>query len=94
MILVENNGGDLHIHYKSGFRINLSTKNVKVKIFAKDFSSIKANSSADVIVKDKFTQDKMSIATSSSGSLEEILKLIIWILSLIAVVLIKEISGL
>lgn len=70
LILVENNGGDLHIHYKSGFRINLSTKNVKVKIFAKDFSSIKANSSADVIVKDKFTQDKMSISTTSSGSLE------------------------
>jgi len=68
-ILVENNSGELHVHFKSGFRINMSTNNIRVKIYAKDFNSIKANSSADITVRDKFTQDKMNVSVSSSGSI-------------------------
>ena len=66
-ILVENENGELHIHVKSGTRI--STRNVAVKIFAKDFSSVTANSSASIKIKDKFTQDKVDVEASSSGEI-------------------------
>ncbi len=64
-ILVENINGQLYIHFKAN--LNISARNVAVKIFATDFSAIKASSSAKIIVKDQFTQDKMDIAVSSLG---------------------------
>lgn len=66
-ILVENDGGKLYIHFRSG--LNISARNVAVKIFAKDFSSVQASSSASIKIKDKFTQDRMSITASSSGDI-------------------------
>ncbi len=67
-VLVENNGGKLEIHFKRG--INISSRNVSAKIFAKDFSKIEATSSADIVVKTQFTQDKTEIEVSSSGSIK------------------------
>lgn len=67
-ILVENNGGKLYIHFKPN--LNISARNVAVKIFAKDFSAIKASSSAKILIKDQFTQDKTDIQVSSSGSIK------------------------
>lgn len=67
-VVVENKGGELHIHFKSG--INISTRNISAKIYAKDFSKIEANSSADINVKDKFTQNKTDIKVSSSASIK------------------------
>ena len=70
-VLVENTDGKLHIRMKPGLRINFSNNlNVKAKIYAKDFSSIKASSSGSIDVKEKFTQEKMGIAVSSSGSID------------------------
>lgn len=66
-ILVENNNGKLHIHFKPG--LNLSARNVAAKIFARDFSKVEANSSAEIMIKDKFTQDKTKVEVSSSGSI-------------------------
>ncbi|KQT16021.1 hypothetical protein ASG31_13670 [Chryseobacterium sp. Leaf404] len=65
-VLVDNNGGDLHIHYKSGFRV-MNTNNVKAKIYAKDFKKLEANSAAVIVVRDQFTQDKTDVEVSSSG---------------------------
>ena len=67
-ILVENNNGQLYIHFKPN--LNISARNVAVKIFARDFSSIKASSSASIIIKDQFTQDRTDIQVSSSGSIK------------------------
>ncbi|QDP84685.1 DUF2807 domain-containing protein [Chryseobacterium sp. SNU WT5] len=67
-ILVENSGGQLYIHFKPG--LNISARNVAAKIFAKDFSAIKASSSARIIIKDQFTQDRTDISVSSSGSIK------------------------
>jgi len=67
-ILVEKTGDKLNIHFKPG--LNLSAKKVSVKIFAKDFSKIEASSSADIKVRDKFTQDKTTIKVSSSASID------------------------
>lgn len=66
-ILVDNVDGKLYIHFKPN--LNISARNVAVKIFAKDFSAIKASSSAKINIKDKFTQDRTDIEVSSSGTI-------------------------
>ncbi|REC48653.1 GIN domain-containing protein [Chryseobacterium pennipullorum] len=66
-ILVDNDGGKLHIHYKPGIRVMNSNK-VKAKIYAKDFSKLTAGSAASIMVKDKFTQEKTTVEISSAGS--------------------------
>lgn len=65
-VLVDNSGGELHIHYKTGFRV-MNTNNVKAKIYTKDFSKLEANSAAIIVVRDQFTQDKTDVEISSSG---------------------------
>lgn len=67
-IKVENNGGKLRIYVESHFG-GISTKNVKAKIYAKDFTKLSANSSGNIDVKDTFTQDKVTIDVSSSGDI-------------------------
>lgn len=67
-ILVENVGGQLYVHFKSGIRFT-SNKKVKAKIYAKNINAVKASSSADIVFKDKFTQEKMDLSASSSGSI-------------------------
>ena len=54
-------------HFKPN--VNISARNVAAKIFAKDFSKIEASSSADIKIKDKFTQDKTDIEVSSSAGI-------------------------
>jgi hypothetical protein len=66
-VLVDINGGKLHIHYKTGIRV-MDSHNVSAKIYVKDFNKLNANSAAKITVKDKFVQEKMDIEVSSSGS--------------------------
>ncbi len=66
-VVVENKGGELHIHFKPG--LNLSTRNVAAKIFARDFSKVEATSSARITIKDKFTQDRTKVEVSSSAEI-------------------------
>ena len=66
-VLVDNDNGKLFIHFKP--HLNISGRNVAAKIFVKDFSHLEATSSAKIVVKDKFTQDKTDIEVSSSGSI-------------------------
>ena len=66
-IMVENTNGKLYIHFKSGS--NISARNVAAKIFAKDFTAVKASSSASIIFKDKFTQERTDIEVSSSADI-------------------------
>lgn len=67
-VLVDNNGGSLHIHYKKGIRV-MNTHNVSAKIYTKDFSKLNANSAASIAVKDKFVQEKVHVEASSAGSI-------------------------
>lgn len=67
-ILVENDGGKLHIHYKPGIRV-MNIHKVTAKIYAKDFKKLLADSAAKIEVKDKFTQEKTDIEASSAGSI-------------------------
>lgn len=65
-VLVDNSGGELHIHYKTGFRV-MNTNNVKAKIYSKDFNKLEANSAAIIVVRDQFTQNKTDVEISSAG---------------------------
>ncbi|MBV8326452.1 DUF2807 domain-containing protein [Chryseobacterium sp.] len=66
-ILVDNEGGKLHIHYKPGIRV-MNLNKVTAKIYAKDFTKLIAGSAASIHVKDKFTQEKTDIEISSAAS--------------------------
>jgi len=66
-VLVEISGGKLYIHYKKGIRV-MNNHNVSAKIYAKDFTKIEANSAAEIMVRDKFVQDKTEVEVSSAGS--------------------------
>jgi hypothetical protein len=67
-VLVDNNGGNLHIHYKNGIRV-MNNHNVSAKIYTRDFTKLEANSAASITVKDKFTQEKTNIEASSAASI-------------------------
>jgi hypothetical protein len=68
-VWVEQSGDDVYIHFKPNLNIRNSSS-VKALIYAKDFSKLSTSSSGKIVVKDKFTQDKMEVAVSSSGSIE------------------------
>ncbi len=69
-IKVALKGGVLAVYVDSGFGNNISTKNVKAKIYVKDFNQLSADSSADIKVLDTFTQDKVDVYISSSASID------------------------
>lgn len=69
-IKVENNAGKLRIYVNSNFRNNISTERIKATIYTKDFNQLEANSSADILVKDTFVQDKLNVEVSSSGEIK------------------------
>ena len=69
-IKVDNNGGKLKVYIDSHFPNNISTERVNVKIYAKDFDELKTNSSGEIILKDTFSQDKVSVDISSSGEVK------------------------
>ena len=69
-IKVALKGGVLAVYVDSGFGNNISTKNVRVKIYVKDFNQLSADSSADIKVLDTFTQDKVDVYISSSASID------------------------
>lgn len=67
-VLVDRDGGKVHIHYKPGIRV-MNTSKVTAKIYAKDFTKLEANSAASINVKDKFTQEKTEIEASSAANI-------------------------
>ncbi|KQT25689.1 hypothetical protein ASG22_02965 [Chryseobacterium sp. Leaf405] len=67
-VLVDNSGGNLHIHYKQGIRV-MNNHNVSAKIYTRDFTKLEANSAASITVKDKFIQDKTEVEASSAASI-------------------------
>ncbi|MDH6252260.1 hypothetical protein M2347_001987 [Chryseobacterium sp. H1D6B] len=67
-ILVDNDHGKLHIHYKPGFRV-MNSNRVTAKIYTKDFTKLIANSAGKITVRDKFTQEKTEVELSSAASI-------------------------
>ncbi|MEN2435558.1 head GIN domain-containing protein [Weeksellaceae bacterium A-14] len=67
-VLVEKQDGKVYIHIRSG--VNISTGNIRAKIYAKDFTALEAAASGIIDVKDKFLLDRADIKVSSSGSIQ------------------------
>lgn len=67
-VIVDRSGSEVSIHLAPNSRI--STERIKVKIFAKDFTSLVAASSGEIKVKDKFMLGDLTVQASSSGSVE------------------------
>ncbi|MEC5394680.1 head GIN domain-containing protein [Bergeyella sp. RCAD1439] len=61
--------GRLHIRFASGVN-RVRRDRVKARIYARDIVFIEANSAADIVLKDKFVQEKMSVRASSAGEIE------------------------
>lgn len=66
-ILVENDNGKLHVHLSNN--VNISLKDVKIKIFANDFSKLSADSSSDVTLNEGFNFKKLTVEASSSADI-------------------------
>ena len=54
----------------SSWKNGISTKKVLVKVYTKILNKVEANSSAEVKIRDQFTQDNIEINISSSGEVE------------------------
>ncbi len=69
-VKVTQNNGEVRIYIESNgiFKAISSDGNVRAIIYAKDFSAVSADSGAEITVKDKFLQEKMTVDVSSSGS--------------------------
>lgn len=65
-IFADFSGSQLNLHIKENSNVEL--KNVRIKIYAKDFDELTADTSSDVIIKDKFTQEKTKVDVSTSAS--------------------------
>lgn len=68
-VVVETKEGRVHIRFKNGLTI-IGAHNVSAKIYTPQLKGMTIDSSADVVVMDKFTQEEMKISVSSSAELE------------------------
>lgn len=66
-VVVRLNEGNLEIGIeKQGF-FSFNDEYIKAKVYVKDFHSVEASSSGNIMIKDKFTQDETLVKVSSSG---------------------------
>ncbi|MFC6267300.1 GIN domain-containing protein [Frigoriflavimonas asaccharolytica] len=57
------------INNNSSWNTGISTKNIRVKIYTKELTFVEANSSAEITLRDKFSNEKMEVNVSSSGEM-------------------------
>lgn len=67
-IEIRKEGDKVRIKIADGVR-NISTKRVKVTVYAKDFSKISASSSSSIRLADAFKSNRFDISVSSSASI-------------------------
>lgn len=69
-VVVKQSGGKVTVKIESHFMKNISTDNIKVKVYARDFDKLTANSSGNIILKDRFSNPNVDVKVSSSGSIK------------------------
>lgn len=67
-VLVDSRGSELHITFKPGTSIR-GVHKVRAKIYTNKLAGVTADSSADIVIQSKFTQERMHLKASSSGSI-------------------------
>jgi len=68
-IRVEVNNGKLNVGMEFNGRISLRVQSIKVKIYTNHFSELSTSSSGNIVLRDKFTQESVSIKANSSGNI-------------------------
>lgn len=68
-IIVEKKGSGVHIYISANNR-RTNIQGVKATIYVKNLRAIKANSSGDILLRDKFLSERMDVSVSSSGSVK------------------------
>lgn len=68
-VIVKQEGGKVQVKIQSEGKLNISTDRIKIKVYAKDFNALVANSSGSIILKDNFNFADLDVKVSSSGSI-------------------------
>ncbi len=69
-VLVKQEGRKVQVKIQSEGKLNISTDRIKIKVYAKDFDKLAANSSGSIVVKDDFKFSDLDVKVSSSGSIK------------------------
>ncbi len=69
-VLVKQEGRKVQVKIQSEGKLNISTDRIKIKVYAKDFDKLAANSSGSIVVKDDFNFSDLDVKVSSSGSIK------------------------
>lgn len=69
-VIVKQEGRKVQVKIQSEGKLNISTDRIKIKVYAKDFDRLAANSSGSIVVKDDFKFSDLDVKVSSSGSIK------------------------
>lgn len=69
-VVVKQDGRKVQVKIQSERKFNISTDRIKIKVYAKDFDKLVANSSGSIVLKDNFSFSDLDMKVSSSGSIK------------------------
>lgn len=69
-VVVKQNGGKVQVKIESQGLKSISTDRIKIKVYAKDFDHLSANSSGSIYLKDNFSFSDLDVKVSSSGTIK------------------------
>lgn len=69
-VVVKQEGRKVQVKIQSEGIKNISTDRIKIKVYAKDFDKLAANSSGSIVLKDNFSFSDIDVKVSSSGNIK------------------------
>ena len=69
-VLVKQDRRKVQVKIQSEGKLNISTDRIKIKVYAKDFDRLAANSSGTIVFKDDFKFSDLDVKVSSSGNIK------------------------
>lgn len=69
-VVVKQDGRKVQVKIQSEGKLNISTDRIKIKVYAKDFDGLVANSSGSITLKDDFKFSDLDVKVSSSGNIK------------------------
>lgn len=69
-VVVKQDGRKVQVKIQSEGKLNISTDRIKIKVYAKDFDGLVANSSGSIVLKDDFKFSDLDVKVSSSGNIK------------------------
>ncbi len=69
-VVVKQEGRKVQVKIQSEGKLNISTDRIKIKVYARDFDKLSANSSGSIVLKDDFKFSDLDVKVSSSGNIK------------------------